>query len=102
MENPFKNKQIKRVSNKGKPNSGRAALVQEIVDELFTGSKKDFARINHQQGAQVTPVELREMFDRARRWPVNPPALFNKLLKQKVEDIKNQLKAHEKNSNRTR
>ena len=75
--------------NKGKrPTSERAYLIQSICDTLFDDS--DFKKILGQT-RQFTTEEIRHLFDQARSWKVNPQAFFWKLIREKQEEIKQQI-----------
>lgn len=80
------------LTNKKNPTSERAHLIQTICDTLF--SDKEFKKVLGQT-KQFTVDEIRDIFDQARSWQVNPRALFWKLVKEKREAIRDQLeKAH--------
>ena len=69
--------------------SERAVLIQQICDVLFDdGAFKKILGQTH----QLTIDEIREIFESAYRWKVNPQALFWKLLKEKNAEIKKSLK----------
>ncbi|MDE0243344.1 MAG: hypothetical protein OYG31_01370 [Candidatus Kaiserbacteria bacterium] len=84
------------LENKKNPTSQRAHLVQTICDTLF--SDKDFKKILGQT-RQFTVDEIRDIFDQARSWNVNPKALFWKLVREKQRTIKEQLKPSDQSSN---
>lgn len=71
-----------RYLKKSKINSERALYIQDIADL----TKRTFASILGQT-KQMTPKEIREIYERAIKWKVNPPALCNRLLKEKRLEI---------------
>jgi len=79
----------KRSDGKKAATSSRSALIQEICDEIL--SQKDFEKVLYQTG-KFTVNEIREIYTAAKNWRKNPPALFWKLIREKQEEIKNQLK----------
>lgn len=83
------------LKNKKNPTSQRAHLVQTICDTLF--SDKDFKKILGQT-RQFTIDEIRDIFDQARSWNVNPGALFWKLVREKQGSIKQQLEQAKQNT----
>ena len=74
---------------KKKPSSERAYTIQTICDEFFT--QKDFEKILGQT-KEMTISELRDIYDKAKGWKTNPPALFWKLIKEKKKEIEIQKK----------
>ncbi len=76
-----------RYLKKTKINSERALYVNDIV--LLT--KRTFGSVLGQT-KQMTPKEIREIYERAMKWRVNPAALCNSLLKKKAGEIKAKLK----------
>ncbi|MDD9868102.1 MAG: hypothetical protein OXU73_02125 [Candidatus Campbellbacteria bacterium] len=79
----------KRSDDKKAATSSRAALVQEICDDML--SQNDFEKVLYQTG-KFTVDEIREIYHTSKNWKKNPPALFWKLIREKREEIKNQLK----------
>ena len=69
---------------KKKPSSERAYIIQTICDDFFT--QKDFQKVL-MQTSEMTLDEIREIYDKAKSWKTNPPALFWKLVKEKRSDI---------------
>ena len=69
--------------------SQRGALIQEVSSVFFSG--KDFKKILGQT-KEFTIQEIREMYNSAKSWKKNPPALFWKLIREKQEEIKKQKK----------
>ena len=78
----------KHLKQRKNPTSARAYLIQQICDQMF--SDKEFKKILFQTG-KFTVREIREIYDQARSWQVNPPALFWKLVRQKQVEIKKQI-----------
>lgn len=76
------------LKNDKHPTSERAHLIQTICDTLF--DNKSFKKILGQT-KQFTVREIRETFDEAKAWQTNPQALFWKLVREKQQEIKNQL-----------
>ena len=78
------------LNNTGKkPSSERAYTIQIICEDMFT--QKHFERILGQT-KEMTVSEIREIYDTAKSWKTNPPALFWKLVKEKRSQIKTDLK----------
>ena len=77
------------LKNSKRPTSQRAHTVQRICDTLF--DDREFKKILGQT-RQFTVPEINEIFDRAKSWETNPRALFWKLVREKQEEIKQQLK----------
>lgn len=75
-------------SDKNRPTSERAHLIQTICDTLF--DDKHFKKILGQTH-QFTTAEIRDIFDQAKSWQTNPKALFWKLVREKQQAIKTQL-----------
>ncbi len=90
------NKSIGRFirGEKKKPSSERAYFLQKICENIFA-DQKQFKKI---LGATklFTVDEIRDIYDKAYSWKTNPPALFWKLLKEKNEEIKKEMKEEEK------
>ena len=76
------------VNDKNRPTSERAYLIQTVCDTLFddTHFKKIFGQTH-----QFTVEEIRDIFNQAKSWQVNPKALFWKLVREKQKVIKLQL-----------
>ncbi len=72
-----------------KPTSERSYLIQNICDDLF--SNKDFIKLLGQTKL-LTLNEIGEIYTKSKNWETNPQALFWKLLKEKNEEIKKELK----------
>ena len=72
----------------GRPTSERAHLVQMVCDTLF--DDKHFKKILGQT-KQFTVQEIRAVFEQAKSWQVNPQALFWKLIREKQQEIKQQI-----------
>lgn len=73
---------LNRFGKQPKINSERALYIQDIV--LLTG--RTFKSVLGQT-KEMTPNEIREIYERAIKWKLNPPALCNKLLKEKRIEI---------------
>lgn len=69
----------------------RQEMIEKIVYELGIEDKRKRG-IYFLANEKVTDNELYEMWQKARSWKVNPPALFYKLLKARSAEIKRQLK----------
>ncbi len=76
------------VSNQNRPTSERAHLIQMVCDTLFDDTH--FKKILGQTH-QFTLEEIRDIFNQAKSWHVNPKALFWKLVREKQREIKTQL-----------
>lgn len=76
------------VSDKQRPTSERAHLIQTVCDTLFDDTH--FKKILGQT-RQFTVEEIRDIFNQAKSWDVNPKALFWKLVREKRQAIKTQL-----------
>jgi len=74
-------------TKKGKPNSHRAYWIQELADLIGCPFKSVLVRTFN-----FTENELQEIYDKAKAWKVNSPALANKLIKEKNLEIKKSLK----------
>ena len=73
---------------KKRPASERAYTIQRVCDNIFT--QDEFKKILGATG-NLTIDEIRDIYDQAVSWKVNPKALFWKLLKEKKAEIKKQL-----------
>ena len=76
------------VNDRNRPTSERAHLIQTICDTLFDNTH--FKKILGQT-RQFTVTEIRDIFNQAKAWQVNPKALFWKLVRQKQQIIKIQI-----------
>ena len=76
------------VSDQNRPTSERAYLIQMVCDTLFDDTH--FKKILGQTH-QFTVEEIRNIFNQAKSWDVNPKALFWKLVREKQQEIKAQL-----------
>lgn len=74
---------------KKNPTSERAHIIQTICDSLFT--QKEFPKLLGQTKL-LTTNEIRDIFEEAKAWNVNPQALFWKLLKEKRLAIQQKMK----------
>jgi len=79
----------KYLKDKKNPTSERSYIIQYICDSLFDDTH--FKKILGQT-KQFTTEEIREIFSQAKNWDKNPQALFWKLVREKQNDIKKQLK----------
>ena len=81
---------IERFMDNGqrRPTSERAHLIQTVCDTLFDDTH--FKKILGQTH-QFTVEEIRDIFNQAKSWQVNPKALFWKLIREKQQEIKTQL-----------
>ena len=70
------------------PTSQRAHIIQTVCDTLF--DDKHFRKILGQT-RQFTAEEIRNIFDEAKAWQINPQALFWKLVREKQEQIRTQI-----------
>lgn len=68
------------------PNCSRNAIIQELADLLGDPFQKTMGRCS-----QMTEAEITDIFLTASKWKVNPPALAQKLIRQKNEEIKKKL-----------
>ena len=78
----------KFLKNKKNPTSKRAHLIQQVCDTLF--DETHFKKILGQT-KDFTVDEIQDIFNQAKQWNKNPPALFWKLVKEKQKDIKKQI-----------
>lgn len=85
------------LKEKKNPTSERAYVVQTICDTLF--SDKDFKKIL-MQTKNFTTEEIHQIFGQAKSWEKNPQALFWKLVGEKRNEIRQQLKEAEKNASK--
>ena len=76
------------LKNDKRPTSERAHLIQTICDTLF--DDKHFKKILGQT-KQFTTQEIRSIFEEAKGWQTNPQALFWKLIREKQQNIKQQI-----------
>ena len=81
------------VNDQNRPTSERAHLIQLVCDVLFDNTH--FKKILGQT-SQFTVEEIRDIFNQAKSWEVNPKALFWKLVREKQQEIKTQLTQAEK------
>lgn len=91
----IKNHLEKFLKNKKNPTSERAYLIQTICDSIF--DDQDFKKILGQT-RNLTVEEIRDIYDEAYRWKVNPQALFWKLLKKKHMSIKKKMESISKDT----
>lgn len=80
MNNPFEN--YKFTPNPKAPPHPRADWQQQIAD--LTGWKFLFV-LGHTK--EFTELELKQIYEQAMSWKVNPAALCKKLIKEKRQDI---------------
>lgn len=66
-------------------------MIEKIVYELGIEDKRKRG-IYFLANEKITDNELYDMWQKARAWKVNPPALFYKMLKARSAEIKRQLK----------
>ena len=66
-------------------------MIEKIVYELGIEDKRKRG-IYFLANEKITDRELYDMWQQARSWKVNPPALFYKLLNARSAEIKRQLK----------
>ena len=76
------------VQDRNQPTSERAHLIQTVCNTLFDDTH--FKKILGQT-RQFTVEEIRDVFNQAKSWPVNPKALFWKLVREKQQTIKAQI-----------
>lgn len=75
---------------KSKKLSPRKEMIEKIIYEL--GIDEDRKRgIYFLCNEKITDKELYDIWQQARSWKVNPPALFYKLLKAKRKEMQKQL-----------
>lgn len=75
-----------KISLKGRPNSERAYWIQQLADLMGIDFKKVLGFT-----IRMTPKEIQEIYDTAKGWKVNSPALARKLIREKNQQINKQL-----------
>lgn len=78
-----------RSFSRGKKKSERHLLLEEIEHTLNIPHK--YMKGYYFQCKNLTDAEIREAFDSARKWKINPSALFRKLIKEKSAEVKKKL-----------